>query len=108
MEKQRTPKQNRSEHKLFRLYADALNDAGMDMRKTLKPETWAEIDIPWTSETFKEHIWKVILKAQTGKDSTTEMTTKEIDEVFETLNRHAGEKWHIHVDFPSKEDIGGS
>lgn len=95
----RTSQQNKAIHVLFKLYADTLNDSGLDMRKTLKPE----IDIPWTGESVKEYLWKPVQKAQVNKDSTTELTTKEIDQVFDTLNKHIGEKFGLHIPFPSIE-----
>lgn len=98
---QRTNQQNKALHKLFQLLASNLNEAGLDQRKVLK-ET---IDIPWTEVAIKEQIWRPIQKAQLGKHSTTELTTKEIDQVFDTINKHLGEKFGIHVPFPSIEEI---
>lgn len=101
MDKPRTESQNKALHLYFTQLAKMLNDAGLDMRKVLKPS----ISIPWTSQTIKENLWKPIMKIQTGKSSTTEMTTKDINEVYDTLNRHLGEKFGIHVDFPSEESL---
>lgn len=98
-EEQRTKQQNRALHKFFELLADELNHAGYDMRKTLKPE----IDIPWGKETVKEFLWRPIQQAQVRKSSTTLLNTKEIDKVYDTLNRFLGEKLHIHIPFPSIE-----
>ena len=100
-EKQRTILQNNALHLYFENLAETLNSAGLDMKKVLKPE----IDIPWSKETVKEYLWKPIQNAQLGKKSTTELTTKEIDKVFDTINRHLGEKLGVHTDFPSIEDI---
>lgn len=100
-EKQRTILQNKALHKLFELMAKSLNDAGYDMRKTLKPE----IEMPWNKETIKEYVWKPIMKAQLNKTSTTEMTTKEVNEVFETILRHFGDKFGLEVPFPSIEQL---
>ncbi len=69
------------------------------MRKTLKPG----VEIPWSGNTVKDYLFRPIMKAQTGKDSTTELTTKEIDAVYDTLNRHLGEKFGVTVGFPSNE-----
>jgi hypothetical protein len=100
-EKQRTLKQNNALHKYFELVADALNSAGLDMKAVLKPE----IDIPWTTETVKEFLWRPTQRIYIGKESTTQLTTKEIDLVFDTLNRFLGEKHGIHEPFPSIEQI---
>lgn len=98
---QRTLRQNAALHKLFELLSEALNDAGLDMKKTLQKNP----DIPWTPANIKEYIWKPVQLAQLGKESTTQLTTKEIDEVFDTINRHIGNQFGIHIPFPSIEDV---
>ena len=93
----RTNRQNRALHVLFNLLAQELNDNGLDMRKTLKPN----IDIAWTGASVKEHLWKPVQKLQLNKDSTTELTTVEIDQVFDTIVRHLGETFGVGINFPS-------
>lgn len=100
-EKQRTIQQNRALHLYFTLVANALNEAGLDMRVVLKPG----IAIPWSAETVKEHLWRVIQKAQLQKESTTELSTADIDKVWLTLNTHLAEKFGIDQPFPSVEEI---
>ncbi len=97
-EQQRTPPQNRSLHLYCTLLANALNDAGLDMKKTLKPE----IDIPWTCENVKNHLYKPILKSLTGKGSTIDMDTKDPSMVYEILNRFMGEKHGVTVEWPNR------
>lgn len=97
----RTKQQNKALHVLFNLLANTLNEAGLDMRKTLKPG----IDIPWSGPAVKEFLWRPIQTAQLDKRSTTELTTVEIDEVFDTINRHLGEKFGLHVPFPSINEV---
>lgn len=99
--KQRTTQQNKALHKFYSELALALNEAGLDMKRTLKPD----IDIPWNGDTVKDYLWRPIQQAQLGKESTKELTTKEIDAVYDTLNRHLGEKLGVHVEFPSIEAI---
>ncbi len=98
---QRTLTQNAALHVYFKLLSDTLNDAGLDMKKVLKPT----VDIPWTPKAIKDFIWRPIMKAQLGKTSTTEMSTVDIDSVFETINRHLGEKLGVHEPFPSYDNI---
>ena len=97
MEK-RTLQQNRALHKYFELLADELNDAGLDMKKVIT------VDVPWSAETIKEWIWKPVQKAQLLKESTTEMTTAEVNKVYETVNRLMAEKFGVHVSWPSIEN----
>ena len=98
---QRTKQQNKALHVLFNLLAGTLNDNGLDMRKTLKPE----IDIPWSGPSVKEFLWRPVQEAQLSKKSTTELTTVEIDQVFDTINKHLGEKFSLHTPFPSIEEL---
>ena len=95
----RTTRQNSAMHKYFQLLADAFNDAGLDMKKVIKPE----VDIPWTPATVKEYLWRPIQKAVTKKDSSTKLDISEVSEVFETLHRHLASKFGILVMFPSED-----
>lgn len=99
MEKPRTDRQNRSLHVYFQLLADELNSAGYDMKKTLKHD----VDIPWSGELIKDYIWRPIQRAQVQKDSTTELTTDEVNKIYLTLTRHLAERFGIDVSFPSDE-----
>lgn len=100
-EKQRTAKQNKALHLLFTMIAETLNDTGNDMRRTLR----SDIEIPWSADTVKNYLWRPVQQAQLEKQSTTELTTKDIDAVFETLNRHLGDKIGVHIPFPSIESV---
>ena len=97
--KQRTLQQNKALHKFCELLADALNDAGYVMKKTLKPG----VDIPWTKDMIKEYIWRPVMKAMEGVESTTEMNTVDPSEIYEVVNRHMAEKFGVHVSWPSNE-----
>ena len=97
----RTLTQNAALHLFCERLATELNLAGLDMKRVLKPT----VDIPWTKESVKTHLWKSIQDAMFEKDSTTKLTTKEVGEVYEVLNRHLGEKFSIHVEFPSEENV---
>ena len=97
---QRTLLQNKAMYKYFRLLAKALADAGLDARKVMKPE----IAIPFTPEMVKDLLWDKIQKAMTGKESTTELDTVEPSQIHAVLDLHMGEKFGIHVPFPSDEN----
>lgn len=97
----RTAQQNKALHVLFQLLANNLNEQGLDMRKTLKPG----VEIPWSGAGVKEWLWKPIQKAQLNKDSTTKLTTVEIDQVFDTLIRHLGQQFGLSQEFPSIDRI---
>lgn len=101
-ESQRTIRQNKALHLLFTMLADELNAHGMDLRTFPFKKA---INIPWTGRSVKEYLWRPVQKAQLLKTSTTELTTKDIDAVFDTLNRYLGEATGLHVPFPSMEEI---
>jgi len=97
--KQRTIQQNKSLHLWCTMLADAFNDAGLDVQKTLRHD----VEIPWNAALVKELIYRPVMEAMTGKESTTELDRIEPSQVFEVLNRHLGEKFKIHVPWPSEE-----
>lgn len=100
-DKKRTDRQNNSLHLYFQLLADELNAGGFDMRKVIREG----IDIPWSAYNVKEQLWRPVQEAQLGKESTTKLTTKEIDVIYDTVNRVIAERTGVHVAFPSIENI---
>ena len=102
MEKsKRTLQQNKALHKLFTQMSDTFNTLGLDMRVVLKPE----IKILWTPEAVKRELFKPVMKAMYGKESTTELTTSEVSKVYEQLAKLIGEKLGVEIEFPSKEQL---
>jgi hypothetical protein len=96
--KTRTHKQNNALHVYCRQLAEALNDAGYDMKKTLKHET----EIPWTTELVKEYLWKTIQEAVIGTDSTSSAAGEDYDKVHQVLSKHLSEKFNIYIPFPTR------
>jgi len=89
-------------HVACKFGADALNDSGKDMKTVLKQE----VNIPWTTDSFKEYIFKPVMTALTGKTSTKQLKkdTGEVDLVWKVIMRELGEKHGIeYIPFPSKE-----
>ncbi len=99
---QRTEQQNKAMHLWFEILANFLNDAGLDQRKVLKPS----VEIPWSKEAIKEQLWRPIQKAYLQKHSTTELLTTDIDKIFDILNRHLSEKFHVSLPaWPSLDEL---
>ncbi len=94
----RTDQQRKAIQKYCSQVADTLNDAGLDMRVVLKPE----VEIPWTMDSVKDHMWKGIQEAMFDKASTTQLETGEVTKVYEVMNRHLA-KHGVSVPFPSIE-----
>jgi len=99
--KQRTTQQNRALYKFYELVSEDLNNAGYSVLKTLRHD----VEIDWNATLFKELMWKPIQKAITKKNSTADLTSGELQIIYDTLNRHLGEKLKIHTPFPSLESM---
>jgi len=97
----RTLPQNSSLHLYFTMLGDALNSAGLDQRKVLKPE----IDIPWTTTSVKENLWKPLQLAMVGHDKTSKLDTTEVSKVYEVLNRHTASKLGVSLNFPNRHGV---
>jgi hypothetical protein len=98
--KSRTVKQNSALHVYAGLLAEALDDAGHDMRPLI------QVPIKPTMDNVKETIIKPVMTAlYPGITSTTQLTTKQINELYEVVNRATAEKLGISIEFPSVENI---
>ena len=92
----RTARQNRALHVYLRLLGEALNDAGLDQRKVLKPN----FPIPWTTHSTKENLFKPIMQAMFEIESTTKLERVQVSQVYDVLNRSLSEKYGISIPFP--------
>lgn len=90
-DKQRTLQQNKALHKLFGQLADVLNDSGHDMKAVLKPD----VDIPWTPESVKNHLWRPIQEIMLDVESTSDCSTVDYKPIYDTLSRHLSQKLGI-------------
>lgn len=68
------------------------------MKKVLEVK---EVDVPWTKDSIKSVLWKPLQEALTGEESTTKLTTTEVNEVYEILSRHIAKNFGVDVEFPS-------
>jgi hypothetical protein len=99
-ESQRTGKQNAAIHVFFQELAEALNNAGYDL-KTFLNASEKTIPVPWTAATVKETLWRPVQKALTGKTSTTEQTTVDPSKVYDVLMKRISELTGVYVEFPN-------
>ena len=103
MNENRTRRQENSYHLWFRMVAKQLNDAGMDMRACLKPD----VEIPWSEESVKNHIWRPIQEILCDVESTTDLTTRDVDAIYQVISRHFAAKHGIQLPpFPDKFSQG--
>lgn len=96
--RQRTQQQNNALHKYFALLSDALNEAGLDMRATLREDA----EIPWTADLVKQYLWKPVQAATLDKKSTVKLERAEVSQIYDIINRHIGQKFGLSVEFPSE------
>lgn len=95
---QRTGKQNNSLHLYISLLADTLAAAGYDMRQIIK------VEITPTPENVKETMIRPIMKALfPDVTSTAQLTTKQINQVYDVVNRATAERLGVSIEFPSEE-----
>ena len=99
--RQRTGKQNNALWLWLTQFATELNSAGLDMRKVLKEA----VMINWNKNTLHDYVLIPILKALTGKDSTTKIDkVNDLDIVWDTLNKHFSEKHNFQIPkFPEEK-----
>lgn len=94
---QRSDSQNKSLHLWFRQVADELNAAGFSVNHVLAKK----VELNWNERLVKEILWRELQQRLLGKKSTTELEKAyDIDQVWETLNRHLGQEFGVHVPFP--------
>jgi len=91
----RTSQQNKGIHAFCGEVAKQMEARGLDMKTVLKDG----VPISPTKELIKEYMWKPIQKALTGKESTTAINKKQVNEVYEYLSRLLAEKYDINVRF---------
>ena len=94
----RTLKQNKSLHLYFRLLSEALNEAGISQEVFVRG-----LEIDNSPESVKE-VFKKLAKAKYLEDSTTKLSTKELMDLYEEMNRHTS-KIGISIPFPSEEEL---
>lgn len=95
--KRRTESQNKAMHKYFEEVADELNNAGIEPAIFLQ-----NFRISHTKESIKD-IFRQIGRQKFRKDSTSLLTTGEMNEIIKEFDRHLG-GFGILMDFPSEEN----
>ena len=101
-QKQRTDSQNRALHLYLTQVANELDRQGHTMQDVVKKIT--KVEIKPTMHNVKEMIWREIMKAQLGKESTTFLAKQEdIDKCYDVMNKWLGTYFEIHIPFPNDE-----
>jgi hypothetical protein len=100
-EEKRTTQQNKALHLFFTILADELKDAGFDMYKTLNKA----LPLPWNCNRVKEFMWRPVQEHVKDKESTKQLTTKDIDVIYEIMMKIISERTGVYVPFPSEEEL---
>ena len=101
--KTRTIPQNSCLHSYCQQLADALNSAGYDFNdgKVIR------LPVQFTPETVKEYMFKRVMRAlYPDKVSTTELSTVEIQSVYENLNNFTSSKFGVGLQWPDRHNGG--
>lgn len=98
----RSGQQNKALHVLFTEIAYELNQKGFEFQyKGLKGK---EMKSRYTGNIVKDQVWRPLQMALYEKESTTELTTSDIEMIFDVLGKWLAEN-EIIIDFPSAESI---
>ncbi len=100
--KTRTLKQNNSIHLYCEMIAEVLNDFGVTHK--FKGIRGKDLEVRFTKTLVKEVIWRPIQMSLFDKESTTELTTEEVSEIAEPLEKFIAETYAIDLPFPSEEN----
>lgn len=99
--KKRSILQNASLHKYLDLLAIALNNAGYDLKRVLESMRKG-FSVQCTKENIKETVWRPMQSAMFGIESTTELDTKQVSEVYMNVNKFTSETLKVSIPWPDK------
>ena len=101
----RTPTQNKAMHKFFRDLSRELNRHDLDVKKVLAHSS-PRIAIPWDEEgRIAKELWRAVQINMGIDKSTTELTPKQVSDVYDVLNRYLSETYGVFVPFPDKNEM---
>ena len=95
----RTPAQNNALHLWCRWVADELNANDISTAKFFKPG----FELSFTEHIVKENMWKPIQEALFGSDSTKVLTTSEVSQIYDVLNRKLSEHG-VFISWPERSE----
>jgi len=101
-EKQRTLTQNRALHKYFEQVATEARTTGVTFSDFIRLRP--KFEMQWSPERVKE-VWRGVQELMYGKKSTAQLTSKEIDQVYDVVNKGLGEIMGFNIPFPSEDDL---
>jgi hypothetical protein len=98
----RSSKANRALHLYFSFISNELNELGIQYQYTgISGKTF---ELRYTSDLVKNFIWRPIQQSMFNKKSTTQLTTKELNDIIDVITNFFAERG-IVLDFPSMETL---
>ena len=98
--KTRTLKQNSALWKYLTLLAEEMDGAGLDMREAIS------VPIQPTKDNVKSEMWDRVQMALFPEvDSSRKLSTKQIQQVYENMDRFTAQKFGISIEWPSVEEL---
>jgi hypothetical protein len=107
VDKKRTIEQNRCLHECFQAWADGLNDGGYSVQEVFT------LPVQHTKESIKVNIAYRFIEAlypeiqrDDGTYHTSDLSTTQIQQLFENINRALGEKFGVSITWPDRFNGG--
>jgi hypothetical protein len=101
-QKKRSNTQNSALHLYFDFISKELNNLGLEFQyQGLKG---LDFSIMYTPNIVKEFVWRPIQIALFDKESTTKLTSKEINEIIDVITKFFGERG-VYLEFPSIQSL---
>ena len=101
-EKRRTLTQNACIHKWCAMLAERFNAAGYERHITSKVLS-KPVELPWTMDSVKEEVWHTVQLAMTQKESSRDLSTKEVSAICEVIHRHLASNFGLEVEWPHND-----
>lgn len=98
---QRSTQQNKALHKHCDLVAKECNEIGFTYSEYIRQRP--KLEMPWTMERVKD-LWRTAAYHMYGHTSTSQITTDQIDKIYDVVNKAIAEITGVHVPFPSIEE----
>lgn len=93
----RSSQQNRALHKYFTLIADELNELGQEFCYT--GISGKELSLQYTPTIIKEMFWKPIQMTMFETNTTTKLTTEQMNLIIEVFSKFFAERG-VELNFP--------
>jgi hypothetical protein len=102
IKKSRSAAQNRALHLYFTFISDALNEMGQEFCYT--GVKGMDMSIKYSPDIVKDFFWRPIQTTLFEKESTKDISSDEINEIIQIVNKFFGDKG-VSIEFPSYESL---